>query len=302
MSIFKKFGALCALTVGLTALVSCAMPAKEAEMKEAEMMAGEEAKPALKLYVFDCGYITANDLSIFSAEGYYKGETKELAGSCYLIQHPTNGMLIWDVGLSDSLAANPEGVVVGGGAFTLKVKKTLASQLQEIGVNPADVTYIAFSHLHFDHTGNANEFATSTWLVQEPEYTAGFGPDAEKLFFDPASYSKLKDGKVTKLNGDHDVFGDGSVVIYAAPGHTPGHQVLFVDLPKTGPLVLSGDLYHFEMNRVFRRVPAFNFNQEESRIAIERIEDIVAREDATFWIQHDLEQNATIKHSPEFYE
>ncbi|MGQ0794031.1 MAG: N-acyl homoserine lactonase family protein [Deltaproteobacteria bacterium] len=287
MSSFKQF------TIALVALIAVGFSLST------PLVAGEKAK--VKLYVFDCGYITANDLSIFSSEGFYKGETKELVDSCYLVIHPTKGMLLWDAGLSDSLISKPEGVVVGGGAFTLKVKKTLASQLQVIGVKPEDVTYIAFSHLHFDHTGNANAFTNATWLVQGVEFDAGFGPDAEKLFFDPSTYNKLKSGKVEKLDGDKDVFGDGSVIIYAAPGHTPGHQVLYVNLRKSGPIVLSGDLYHFEKNRTFRRVPAFNFDKEATKTSIGRVEDIVAKENAQFWIQHDTEQNAKIKHSPEFY-
>lgn len=254
-----------------------------------------------KLYVMDCGYITANDLSIFSSEGFYKGESKELVDTCYLIEHE-KGTLLWDAGLSDSLAGKGP-VEAGGGAFTLEVKKTLASQLEEIGVTPEDVDYISFSHMHFDHTGNANNFSGSTWLAPQAEYDTAWGPReaAEKLFFAPDSYANLKDSETIKYDGDYDVFGDGSVKILAAPGHTPGSQVLLVKLNETGPVILGGDLYHFTKNRTFRRVPAFNFNIDQSRTAIERIEDIAAKKKAMFIIQHDKEQHSKLDYAPLFH-
>lgn len=254
-----------------------------------------------KLYVMDCGYITANDLSIFSSEGLYKGESKELVDGCYLIEHE-KGTLLWDTGLSDSLAGKGP-VEAGGGAFTLEVKKTLASQLAEIGVSTEDVDFISFSHMHFDHTGNANNFSGATWLAQQAEYDTAWGPreEAEKLFFAPDSYSALKDSETITYVGDYDVFGDGSVKILSAPGHTPGSQVLLVKLNETGPVILGGDLYHFTENRTHRRVPAFNFDIEQSKVAIERIEEITAKKDALFIIQHDKEQHAELDYSPKFY-
>ncbi len=254
-----------------------------------------------KLYIMDCGHITANDLSIFSSEGFYKGESKQLVDACYLIQH-ANGTLLWDSGLSDSLDGKGP-VEAGGGAFTLEVKKTLASQLAEIEVSPEDVDFISFSHMHFDHTGNANDFAGATWLTSQAEYDTAWGPRevAEKLFFAPDSYSALKDSETITYEGDYDVFGDGSVKILAAPGHTPGSQVLLVKLKETGPVILGGDLYHFTENRTNKRVPAFNYDIDQSRLAIERIEGIVAKKDALFIIQHDKEQHAELKHAPEFH-
>jgi glyoxylase-like metal-dependent hydrolase (beta-lactamase superfamily II) len=139
-------------------------------------------------------------------------------------------------------------------------------------------------------------------LIQQAEYDAAFGEDPTKFGFNPASYEQLDKSKIKVLKGDYDVFGDGKVVIKTAPGHTPGHQVLFVNLDETGPIVLSGDLYHFTKNRVHRRVPSFNFDKEQTLAAMEKIEQFVNDENAQFWIQHDIEQNQTIKHSPEFYQ
>ena len=97
--------------------------------------------------------------------------------------------------------------------------------------------------------------------MQAPEYDAVFGPEPQKYGFVAANFEKLRDSKAVKLNGDHDVFGDGSVVIKSAPGHTPGHQVLFVRLPKTGPVMLSGDMVHLTVQLgATASCPSFNFN------------------------------------------
>jgi N-acyl homoserine lactone hydrolase len=105
-----------------------------------------------------------------------------------------------------------------------------------------------------------------------------------------------------KLRGDHDVFGDGSVVILSTPGHTPGHQSLLVRLPKRGPVVLSGDLVHFQSNWDNRRVPSFNFDQAQSRQSLDKIAAVLAAEHAELWINHDSTQSAGIAHAPDYIE
>jgi len=251
-----------------------------------------------ELYVFDCGDIEVRDLSIFSP-GFNKGVVKQLTNNCYLIKHE-KGTLLWDAGLNDSLG--PEGVDVWDGAFHLSVKKPLADQLKEIAVKPSDIDYLSVSHFHGDHTGNANMFNQSSLIMQQEEFDAAFGEKPEQFSFDPSSYNTFDKAKVKVISGDYDVFGDGKVVIKRAIGHTPGHQVLFVDLEETGPIVLSGDLYHFTENRTHKRVPSFNFNKEQTLESMDTIESFVTDKKADLWIQHDLEQNESIKHSPEFYQ
>ena len=129
-----------------------------------------------------------------------------------------------------------------------------------------------------------------------------FGDDPAAAGFNPDSYKGLDRSKIKKITGDYDVFGDGTVVIKRAVGHTPGHQVLFVNLAESGPIVLSGDLYHFTDNRTHKRVPSFNFDKGQTLESMNQIEAFVETEKAQFWIQHDLEQNKAIKHSPAFYQ
>lgn len=264
----------------------------------------QELKPQgdtpLKLYVFDCGTIIVNELALFNA-ALPPGVQKTLSDTCYLVKHP-KGTLIWDAGLPDALSALPNGNTTPDGAFTLLVNQTLASQLEEINVDPASIDYIAMSHLHFDHTGNANYFSNATWLIQQPEYDIAFNEQGVAYGFNPDSYSALADNPVKVLNGHFDVFGDKSVVIISTPGHTPGHQALFVDLPETGAVVLSGDLYHFMENREAYAVPVFNSSIRQTIHSFVLMDNFLDHTQATFWIQHDKPTFDSLMHAPGYYQ
>jgi glyoxylase-like metal-dependent hydrolase (beta-lactamase superfamily II) len=209
--------------------------------------------------------------------------------NCYLIKH-ASGYFMWETGVGDALAGNPE----GRGEFTRwKLARTLASQLAEIGVKPDDIRWVATSHTHFDHIGNVELFPKSMLLAQKAEYewpAARGGPR-----FKP-------EHPVTKLEGDHDVFGDGSVTLLSTPGHTPGHQSILIRLAKMGPLLITGDAAHFQKNWENRRVPSFNTNAQQTLASMQRIADVVAREHAAMWIHHDKPQSDAEKKAPAHYE
>ncbi len=251
---------------------------------------------SVRLYVFDCGNLRVADPGRFSLT-MDEVSTLDLSVPCYLVVHP-EGTLLWDAGLADSLAeGSPHTQQIG---TITTVTTTLAAQLDELGLTPADVDYLALSHMHYDHAGNANMFAGALWLVQRPEHEAAFG-DAQG-FFDRTLYADLETAETVILDGDHDVFGDGAVVIKSAPGHTPGHQVLFVNLVDPGPVVLSGDLYHFPENRLLKRVPSFNFDDAQTLASMDAIEDFLAESGARLWIEHDAAANALLRKSPAYYE
>lgn len=255
-----------------------------------------QGKTPLKLYVIDCG-----EADILMPERWAPDAPQDVPPMavvrCYLIQHP-RGMLLWNTGLSDSLLDKPEGVVTPNGALRLRVAKGLAKQLALLNIKYEDITYVAMSHMHGDHSGNANLFTKSTLIIQEQEYDAAFGADPGKFGFNPALYDKLKGGQVLKLNGEFDIFSDRSVLILPTPGHTPGHQSLFLDLPKTGPVLLSGDLWHFQSNLEKNRVPVMNFDAGKTLGSMKKIKDFVATYNATIWIEHDAAQNAKIPLAP----
>ena len=253
----------------------------------------------IKLYILDCGTVKARDLSLFNPH-IAKSEHMDMAVPCYVIKHPTKGSLVWDAGLQDNISKSPDGVEAFQGAFHLTVKKTMLAQLQEIGLDPKEVTYFAPSHLHLDHGGNANYFAQSTLLIQESEYQVAFSKDAANYGFDISHYSALKHAKRVSLKGDYDVFGDGSTIILSTPGHSPGHQSLYVKLAETGPIILSGDLYHFKENRTTYGIPVWN----DKKLTIQsfaKIDNILDNTSAKLWIQHDPEEAKSKIMSPLFY-
>jgi N-acyl homoserine lactone hydrolase len=253
-----------------------------------------------RLYILDCGDIKPMDPTLFGLK------KEEIAGDgsfvtpCYLVVH-RKGTLIWDVGQV------PDAQVPGDGTEVvvqdlLRTKRKLVPQIEALGYKVGDITYLAMSHYHLDHTANANLFAGSTWIVQQAEYDAMFGA-REFAIRDSSSYDKLKDARrITLNNEDHDVFGDGTVVIKTAPGHTPGHQMLFLRLKKFGPLLLEGDLYHLPEERMLDRVPTFDFDAAMTRATRVKTEAFLQQTGATLWIQHDPPTNAKLKKAPEYYD
>jgi N-acyl homoserine lactone hydrolase len=245
-----------------------------------------------KLYILDCGEGHAADQSRWSP-GVNVGVPMDISDNCYLIHHTQGGWFLWDTGISDAVATMPDGLKGQGGGPDWKRSKTLAGQLDQLGVKPSDLKGIGISHTHPDHIGNVELFPQTMLYVQKAEYD---WPGADgKPRFNPAH-------PVTELEGDHDLFGDGSVTILSTPGHTPGHQSLLVKLPKTGAIVLSGDAAHFKANFDNRRVPGFNFNKDQTLASMDRIADILAKDHAQLWINHDKAQTDTLKKAPEFYE
>ncbi len=177
----------------------------------------------------------------------------------------------------------------------------MRAPLAAIGYAPKDITYFGLPHLHGDHTANANDFSSATWLVQQPERDAMFSektPAAQQ-----ASYIALKDSKTKILKGeDYAVFGDGTVIVKAAYGHTPGHQVLYVKLAHTGPILLSGDLSHYQEERGTDKTPTFEFNRDQSLASRAAMDAFVKKTGAQLWIEHDLANFNKLKKSPDFYE
>ncbi len=254
---------------------------------------GAGALPAQRLYVFACATLKDRDPATYGLTRT-QVESVDMSDPCFLVVHP-RGTLLWETGLNDAVYNRPE----GGGAKHDKIDKSLKSQLAEIGYKPADITYLAISHLHGDHSGNANDYAGSTWIAQKAERDYMFG-DKLPANIHPDEYAALKNSKTILIDGDYDVFGDGTVTLIATPGHTPGHQSLLVRLPKTGPVLLTGDLFHFPAERTFHTAPASE--KEQTGASRAKIEALLQKTGAQLWIQHDMIGNAKLKKSPGYYE
>ena len=275
----------------LTAAVTMAAPALIAQSRPVPVKTP-------RVYIFENGHIRGLDPKLFT---FTREEIKEpdFVNTSYLIVHP-KGTLQWDAGAVEDSHFKADGSPVTEGIMS--ATKPLLPQLAAAGYRPTDVTYLAMSHYHSDHTANANAFAASTWIVQRAERDWMFAEKPQGIIR-PESYNALKNAKTRLLdNEDLDVFGDGAVRIISTPGHTPGHQTLFVRLPKTGPVVLSGDLYHYPEERTTGRIPTFEFNAEQTRAARAKVEALMKQTGAQLWIEHDIATHARLPKSPAFVE
>jgi glyoxylase-like metal-dependent hydrolase (beta-lactamase superfamily II) len=273
--------ALAALAAAALALPAFAAPAKPPK--------------GLKLYAMDCGLFEVPNGDMFSDDGAYKGQPEKLVVPCFLIRHP-KGDLLWDTGVPQETADLPGGKTTGG----LTVKHKLTDQLAQLGLSPDKITYVSVSHGHFDHIGNAGLFAKATWIVDKRERDWVFRPDARKDAAGFARYSALETAKTIVVDGEtpYDVFGDGSVTIYRTPGHTPGHTVLLVKLPKAGAVILAGDMWHIAESRAARRVPRFNFDKAQTLASMDKVEKLAADTHARVIREHVIADLDTLPAFP----
>jgi glyoxylase-like metal-dependent hydrolase (beta-lactamase superfamily II) len=269
----------------------------------------QSARPAAvkspRVYVLDGGVLASETARYRLTDADVQEVPISVAS--FLIVHP-RGVLLWDAG---AVADHERGGDIGyeqrlvrkdGAERFVKLGKTLTSQLAAAGYKPSDVNYLALSHYHWDHTADANMFAGAQWLASKIEHDAMFSADPPGGAR-PETFTALKNAKTTLITTpDYDVFGDGTVVIKQAPGHTEGHAVLFVKLANTGPLVISGDLYHYPAERTLHRLPTFEYSEEQTAKSREAIEAFITKSHAQLWIQHDLVHHRTLKKSPEYYD
>jgi len=266
-----------------------------------------KAVESLRLYVFDCGTLHNSDMARFNLKNEDVATT-DMSMACFLVAHP-KGNLIFDTGAVPDGSWTPTGKAVtqhvtlpDGQQRDADVVKPLKAQLAEAGYTPSDINFLALSHYHYDHTGNANEFAGATWLARQLDRDVMFGGKPSGTI-QPSTFSALQKSKTIIMKTDeYDVFGDGTVILKSAPGHTQGHQVLYVKLAKTGGVVLSGDLYHYPAELTLDRVPTFEFNQDQTRASRKEVAAFLKKTNSQLWIQHDFVGMSKIKKSPQFYE
>lgn len=294
MAFMKSLAAATALAIGLGAGLA------------GEQSAGSGVSQTVRLYVFECGTLHYDNADAYRLQ---KGEAArtDMSMGCYLVTHP-KGTLMWDAGAVADGSWTPTGspvrmkiVLPDKGERDVTMRKTLKSQLTESGLSAAGITYLALSHYHWDHVANANDFAGATWLVRKAERDLMLSnPPPERTT--PARYNALARSKTVVIDKqEHDVFGDGRVIVKSAPGHTPGHQVLYVGLAKTGGVVLSGDLYHYPEERTLNRLPVRD-NQEQTAGSRATLEVFLKAKRAQLWIQHDISADETLRKAPQYYD
>jgi N-acyl homoserine lactone hydrolase len=259
---------------------------------------------AERLYRLDCGHSLANDESVWTP-GENVGRDIEFSSTCWLIKHRSE-WLLWDTGVPEEALNDPRGWSTLPKLIVYHLDKSVTDQLAEIGLKPGDIGRVAISHTHGDHIGNMGLFPNSTVVMQRAEYTWIHSPDgsndnvnqlmalARQLLGTPKN--------LQLIDGDTDVFGDGSVTLLSTPGHTPGHQSLLVHLKNSGFILLSGDVAHLEGNFEKNIVPTLNTSQAESIASMQRVRVLIATYKATFFINHDKSQADRLRLLPAFYD
>jgi glyoxylase-like metal-dependent hydrolase (beta-lactamase superfamily II) len=254
----------------------------------------------VRMYRLDCGYMTLGDQSLMSDEGLYKGQSYDIVISCYLIKHGDDWIL-WDAGLPEKYLSGP----VIEGSFTTKLDRKIIDQIGDLGLRADDIKYVAVSHSHFDHAGQVNDFPNATLIIQRDELTAMADTNkASQHYIDAGLFSSHITGKklerVKAVDGDVDIFGDGTLQTIQTPGHTPGSMALLLKLTNAGYYVLSGDQWHFTENHARQQVPTFNYDHDQTKTSGKKLDDVIAAKRATLVIQHEPVDNQKLPKLPGF--
>jgi N-acyl homoserine lactone hydrolase len=265
----------------------------------------------MQLYVFSSGRLTVDKSIIQSGAS---GKIQVPVGF-FLIKHP-KGNVLFDTGNNDRIITDP--TYWGPFVAALDPERTpdiaIDTQLSKINVKPADIKYVVLGHFHVDHAGNVGKFPDSTIVYQRDEIKNAFWPaPGYATFFITADFDMLRSTvgqpmpnkqKVIELDGDLDLFGDGSLYIHRTVSHTPGSQMLVVRLPKTGTVVLTSDAVYLKENLDKNLLPGVGSVYEPTGMLdayawVRRLQDA---EGADVIYAHDPEVFKAHKHAPEFYE
>ena len=263
------------LLMAVTALAGCRVSETPGDAPDNAAPAATEA--SLTLTRLDCGTATIKNFDAFFSDrpGLYEAKPREITDSCYLIRNGDQ-VMIWDTGFSAEMKGQERDM----GQLVARMERTLVEQLAQLGIKPADVDVVGISHMHPDHTGQAVQFPSARLLIGKGDFEGTAGKD------DPFGSWRGAGKNVTLASGDTDVFGDGKVTALHLPGHTPDHLVLLVKLA-SGPVLLSGDLYHSLDARAKRGVPPFNTDRAQTLASMDKFEAVAKQTGAKVIIQHE---------------
>jgi N-acyl homoserine lactone hydrolase len=270
----------------------------------------ETAGYADRLYILDGGIGHAGSAVAWENMLAPADTPVDISAYAHLIKHGDTWMM-FDTSTNDIIATMPNGYLQGSvnGIRWIKTPaQTMTAQLKLAGITPADIRLIGISHNHPDHTGNIDLFKNSTVLIQRLDYEQAM-KDGGSPHGPPNMPGDVfeRNHAVKLLDGDYDVFGDGSVILFYVGGHTPGSQVCLVHLKSTGYVLLSGDAVHFRSNFDTRRIPRIEFANDENHwlwsvpIAFERVAALLNYYHAQLWVHHDIADYKGRKFAPEYY-
>jgi N-acyl homoserine lactone hydrolase len=265
----------------------------------------------MRLYVFSSGWLTLDK------SGLQTGATGKITVpvAFFLMKHP-KGNVLFDTGNNDKIITDP--TYWGPLATALEPGRSpdvaIDAQLDKIGVKPSDINYVILGHMHLDHAGNVGKFPSAMIVYQRDEIVNAFWPkpgfgccyitgDFAMLRNDVGQNSPNRQ-KVIELNGDLDLFGDGSIYIHRQVSHTPGSQMVLVRLPKTGPVVLTSDVCYLMENLQKDILPSVALAYDPAGIldGYAWVKHLMSAEGADVIFAHDAETFKKHKQSPEYYE
>ena len=270
------------LTAAAFALTACKPAAPTNEVAPDTAASATAAAAPLSLTRLDCGTITIKNFDKFFSDkpGLYASAPRDVTDSCYLIRHGDQ-MMLWDTGLPAAL----KGQEADMGDMKAGMTKTLVEQLAQLNIKPEQISIVGISHSHSDHIGQAAAFPNAKLIIGTADFDLAQkseqpgGPNPLAPWAKPGA-------NVQKLSANSDVFGDGSVTALHLPGHTPDHMALLVRLA-SGPVMLTGDLYHATEARQKRGVPPFNTSRDQTLASMEAFEAKAKELGAKVIIQHE---------------
>jgi N-acyl homoserine lactone hydrolase len=265
----------------------------------------------MKLYVFTSGSLTLAKTIIQSGgQG-----TVTIPVAFFVIQHP-KGNVLFDTGNNDKIITQPDywGPFIKALDPGRSPDIAIDAQLKKINMTPDDIKYVVLGHFHVDHAGNIGKFLNSTFVYQRDEIRAAYWPaPGYATFYKSDDFSMLRNDlgksmpnkyKAIELDGDLDLFGDGSVLVKRSVSHTPGSQILVVRLPKTGTVVLPSDACYLKENLDGNILPSVGsvYNPAGMLDAYAFMKFLRDNEGADIIYAHDPDVFKAHKHAPEFYE
>ena len=266
----------------------------------------------MKLYVFTSQPL---DIARSALSAAATGSEKFMIPvAFFLIKHP-KGNILFDTGDNDKVITDPTYWGPSASLLDKGVKADLAidAQLAKVGVQPSDIKYIVLGHMHLDHAGNIGKFPKATIVAQRDEIENAFYPKpGTACCYVPGDFAHLRGwgGNMAntqptiELDGDLDLFGDGSIYIHRSVSHTPGSQIALIRLPKTGLVVLTSDLCYSKENLDKDILPSIGlvYNPTGMLDGYHYVKGAVEREGGDVIFAHDPEVFKAHKQSPEYYE
>ncbi|MCJ2164707.1 MULTISPECIES: N-acyl homoserine lactonase family protein [unclassified Pseudodesulfovibrio] len=259
----------------------------------------------MRLYMFEAGILKSQKHFFTLNEGV--GEAFDVPVPFFLIDHP-KGKVLFDTGNALETVHNKEehwGGILAAYDVVMTEDQWCGNAIKKAGVTPEDIDYVILSHLHLDHAGGVGHFPNARYVVQRDELNFAYVPDPYmKAAYIRKDFDKDVDWMILEgwQDNEYDLFGDGSIVIYFTPGHTPGHQSVLVDLPNSGPMFFAADACYTQGNLEKGTLPGLMWNAGATVRSVETMRRLATTRNATIVTGHDPESWKKIKQAPEYYD